>query len=79
MASTRQRVSLAGVLRGQGHEAKCTVWATSVSISSMPPEYLELKITNVAEALPDGEYTVTMVNGLSGAVRHAYGDWVVAI
>lgn len=80
MASTKRQVSFPGVLRGQGHEATCTVLMTETSApgSGLPPAYGQFSVRNVSKRLPDGEYTIT-VNGQTDKVRCQDGNWLAAI
>lgn len=78
MASIREPVSFAGMLRGQGHEANCTVRATKVSLpGSSDFTYINYSIEGVSETLPEGEYQIT-VNGQVIAVRYQNGHWLSA-
>jgi len=76
MASTRERVSFFGVLRGQGYEATCTVWATKVTQQGTGNvAYARYTIENVSKVLPDGTYQV-LTNGQSFLVRLKNGNWL---
>lgn len=78
MASTREKDSFPGILRGQGHEANCTVSATKVTLpGSRFSTYAKLSIKNVSKSLPEGEYQL-FANGASFTVRYQNGDWLSA-
>ena len=73
MASTREMVQSTGVLRGEGQEATCTVFATKVTLSGTNESaYTNHSIENVSKALPDGNYELT-VFGETIRVRHERG------
>ena len=69
--------SFPGVLKGQGHEASCTVWFFGLVTLSGGGEfnYARMKITDVSPALPEGSY-VLLVNGKEIAVRYHGGFWL---
>src|SRR3984893_15014471 len=78
MASTRERVSFPGLLRGQGHEASCTVRATKVTLPGTGHfAYTQYSIENVSKTLPEGEYQLS-ANGEVSTVRHQNGHWLSA-
>ncbi|GGI24798.1 hypothetical protein GCM10010987_31190 [Bradyrhizobium guangdongense] len=62
--STRERVRLHGVISGQGHEAKCTVLATKVTLEpSGPVAYAAYSVERASQALPEGDYQLFISNG----------------
>ena len=75
MASTKRRVRFKAIIRGQGGEAECTVWATEVTSPGVPPAYATYEIDSVSKPLPDGDYTVS-VNDESHPVRRMNGHWL---
>ena len=79
MASIRERVSLPGMLRGDGGQATCTVHATKVSLPGAPGTfaYAECSVDNVSEALPDGIYDLSMP-GQNVSLRKENGAWLSA-
>jgi hypothetical protein len=78
MASMRERVSFRGILRGQGHEANCTVWATKVSLpGTSTVAYTHYTIDSVSTPLPEGEYQLS-ANGEVSTVRYQNGHWLSA-
>ena len=76
MASTRHRVSFPGVLKGQGHEATCTVPATrNVSLpETSDSNYIYSIPEKISEILPEGDYTLC-VNGQRIPMRFQNGAW----
>jgi hypothetical protein len=78
MSSTKERVAFPGILRGEGHEASCTVWATKVTQQGTGNSaYARYSIENVSRVLPEGNYQVS-ANGQSFAVRFANGNWLAS-
>jgi hypothetical protein len=80
MPSTSERVTLPGVLRGQGQEARCTVEADKVSLpGGSDVNYTNYRINpgSVSKRLPDGNYTLTVI-GVLHDVRHNNGLWTSA-
>jgi hypothetical protein len=76
MASTREMVQSTGVLRGEGQEATCTVFATKVTLPGTDETaYTNYSMENVSMALPDGNYELN-VYGETIRVRHRRGDWL---
>jgi hypothetical protein len=76
MASTRELVSFPGRLKGEGHDATCTVWATRVSLpGSSAVADVHYSIKDVSAPLPDGSYEV-LVNGEAIPVTRRDGDWI---
>jgi hypothetical protein len=77
MASTREIVRFAGVLRGQGHEATCSIEAIKVTAPGDGASALtRQKIVSVSKKLPEGEYQLTVNGGPAVAVRYSYGHWL---
>jgi hypothetical protein len=78
MQSTKERVSFAGILRGEGHEEPCTVSALKVTLpGDGVSAYARYSVSNVSQPLPEGEYQLS-VNGRSFALRHRGGKWLSA-
>jgi hypothetical protein len=78
MASTREAVRFEGTVRGQGHEASCTVRATKVTLPGTNEfAYSDYLIEFVSETLPPGKYEVT-AGGKTIAVRLENGFWLSA-
>jgi hypothetical protein len=80
MPSTKERACFEGILRGQGHEATCTVEATKVSLpGSNAVAYTGYRIDprSVSMSLPDGIYTLS-ANGEQHQLRHQNGHWLAA-
>jgi hypothetical protein len=80
MSSSRERVSFPGVLRGQGHEARCTVEAEKVRLpggSDINYTNYRIKPGSISKLLPNGNYTLT-VNGELHEARHHNGLWSAA-
>ena len=73
----RERVKLKGVVRGEGHEATCTIAATRVSLHGAPgvSETTEWSMVDVSERLPDGNYEVFADNKRQ-QVRLVNGQWL---
>jgi hypothetical protein len=79
MTSTRERVSFPGIIRGQGQEAHCTVYATKVSLPGTSESAItDCDIQNVSKRLPDGNYQVTYA-GRTDAVRYQGGNWLASV
>lgn len=78
MASTRKAVAFPGILKGQGHEATCTVSAVQVTLGGTSVSaYTDCSISNVSRALPDGDYEL-FANGEKSRVRLKAGFWLSA-
>jgi hypothetical protein len=79
MASLMQRVRFPGLLRGEGHEANCTVSATKVSLrGTSVSAYTRYAIDDSSMALPDGFYQL-FANGEVIPLRYQGGDWLAAV
>jgi hypothetical protein len=77
MAATKEFVSFLAVLRGQGHEATCTLKALLViAPGGEAPELTRLKIVDVSKMLPEGDYELTVNSGPPMAVRYSDGEWL---
>jgi len=76
MGSTRERVRLHGRLSGQGHEAKCIVWATKVSLPGGPSAFVAYEIEGRSLALPEGDYQLAVSNGAVMSARQSGGHWL---
>jgi len=76
MAATKEFVSFLAILRGQGHEATCTLRALLVTVPGIAPELTRLTIVDVSKMLPDGDYQLTVNSGPPMAVRYSGGQWV---
>ncbi len=79
MASRKERVSFPGILHGGGHEAKCTVRATKVSLPGEASvfEYVDYSVENVTKPLPDGVYQL-LAQGKTISLRYRNGSWLSA-
>lgn len=77
MVERRERVVLRGILRGDGQQADCTVFATKVSLGSDAVAYNEYRIKQVSKALPEGMYRLS-TNGQIFPMRYYNGDWFSA-
>jgi len=76
MASTRERVCFPGVIEGEGRTARCSVWATKVTLlGATVAAFAEYSIDDVSEDLPDGNYSV-IANGETIPVARRNGFWV---
>jgi hypothetical protein len=61
MTSTRERVVLPGIIRGQGHEVECAVLATKASLpGTNAVAYCQYWIQSVAKPVPEGRYKLTV-------------------
>jgi hypothetical protein len=77
MAGTKEFVSFLAVLRGQGHEATCTLRAILVTEpGGGASELTRLQIVDVSKTLPNGDYQLTVNSGPPMAVRHSDGQWL---
>jgi hypothetical protein len=76
MASTRERVRFFGTIQGNGRVAKCSVWATKVTLlGANVAAYADYSIDDVSEDLPDGNYSVA-ANGETIPIARRNGFWV---
>jgi hypothetical protein len=76
MASIKEHVSFAGIIKGQGREARCTVSALKVTLPGAGGSaYARYSVRDVSERLPEGEYQLS-VNGQAFAMRHQGGHWL---
>lgn len=76
MASTRQRVTLPGILRGNGYEVACTVQAIKVSLlGSDAVACCEYSIAHVSKSVPEGSYQLS-VNAETIPLRFENGHWL---
>lgn len=76
MVSMKEPVRLSGVLKGEGHEANCTVSALKVTMpGGAVSAYTRHTVTRVETALPDGRYEL-IVNGQKIFLRHDGGKWI---
>lgn len=77
MASTKERVTFPGIVRGEGREAICTVEATRVSLRDAPgvSHTAHWSMVDVSESLPDGKYEV-VADGQRTKVRLVNGQWL---
>jgi hypothetical protein len=78
MASIKKPVTLAGIIRGQGRVAACTLSAQKVTLPGTDVfAYSRFLVEDVSQALPDGDYELS-VNGQSVAMRRQGGHWLSA-
>jgi hypothetical protein len=78
MVSTRERVTLQGLLHDRGLEATCRVFATKVTIaggSDFGYGNYQIDSASVSPSLPDGSYQLS-VNGELIPIRFLNGDWL---
>ena len=76
MTSTRERVSLPGILRGNGHEVECTVLATKVTLpGANAVAFCQYSVRKVPKNLPEGRYKLS-VNAEVIPVRLQGGFWL---
>ncbi len=70
-------VTFKGIIRGNGHEAKCTVSAKEVPNPAplQPPAYTRYSVEHVEKQLPEGAYTISF-NGQTLAIRYENGHWL---
>ncbi len=75
--SKTENVRFSGILRGEGLEATCTVYALKVTLTNAPnvSSLTKYRITNVSKPLPNGTYRL-FVHGESIDVRHENGNWL---
>lgn len=67
---------MAGLLKGMGYEAACTVSAIKVSLPDLDIwEYVQCDIHLAPENLPDGPYQV-IFGGRTMKVKKLDGDWL---
>jgi hypothetical protein len=52
----RERVILPAQIRGQGLVVGCTAHATKVSLADVDFNFVDTRVTDLSEAVPDGEY-----------------------
>jgi hypothetical protein len=77
MASTREVIRLAGMLRGQGHEATRTIEAIRVTAPGGGVSALtRQRIVSVSRELPEGIYQLSVSGELPSAVRYSNGHWL---
>jgi hypothetical protein len=73
----REHVRLNGFLAGQGHEAKCMVLATKVTLEPHgPSKVIGHTIRGMSEVLPEGDYQLAVSNGEVIPVRYHGGHWL---
>ena len=78
MSSIKEHVSFTGVIRGQGHEATCTVTALKVTQRGTGVHaYARYEVKAVSKALPEGDYQLA-VNGQAFPIRHQGEYWLAA-
>jgi len=79
MASNRERVRFSGTIRGEGHEADCTIAATKVTLPGGSEfAYTDYDILRVSKELPEGNYEVTAL-GQTFRVRLKDRHWLAAM
>jgi hypothetical protein len=72
----KERISFSGKLRGDGHEAECTVSATRVTLPGTSAVALaEYSIQKVSKTLPEGRYQL-FAHGEVINLRHHSGQWL---
>ena len=76
--TTREHVILQGVLRGNGHEATCSVRALKVSMPGAgPPMYAQFSDVRTSSVLPPGVYQLH-VNGQVLDIQYTGEFWIAA-
>ena len=72
----RERVTLKGIVRGEGREATCTITATRVSLPGAGvSETTDWSMLDVSELLPNGNYEI-LADGKREQVRLVNGQWL---
>jgi hypothetical protein len=72
----REHVSFSGLIRGEGHEASCTINAMKVTLpGTSESAYVDYSIQGVSKPLPEGNYEVT-ARGETTHMRFHDGHWL---
>lgn len=74
MTSKKEKVTLSGIIAGQGEQASCSVSAIKVT-SGGTFAYAHYSVERVSKALPPGEYQL-IVNGETTPVRYDGRHWL---
>lgn len=78
IGSQRERVSFPGTIKGGGHEASCTMYATKVTLrGTSESAYADHSIQGLSEAVPKRNDEVT-ARGQTTCVRFHKGHWLAA-
>lgn len=78
MPSHSERVTVAGIIKGQGLEATCRMSALKVTSTDGTDSALTgFKILSVSESLPDGNYEL-IAKGKSEFLKLQNGKWMSA-
>jgi hypothetical protein len=66
-----------GALRGEGHEATCTVRALKVSLPNEPDEfeYVRFSVVDVSTKIPEGTYRISAF-GWTYSMQYRNGRWL---
>lgn len=76
--SNKRIVHWQGSLKGNGHEATCTVEALEIEHpAGGPPAYARYSVMDVSKRLPEGVYELE-THGERHSVRHVNGAWIAA-
>ena len=75
MTSKKEKVTLSGVVVGQGEQSTCSVSAIKVTASGGDVAYARYSVERVSKALPPGEYQLT-VNDETMPVRYDGHHWL---
>jgi len=79
MPSHSERVTVAGIIKGQGLEATCRMSALKVTNADGTDSALTgFKILSASESLPDGNYEL-IANGKSEFLKLQNGNWISAM
>jgi hypothetical protein len=74
----RERITLAGFLRGQGTSANCTLRATKVSLAGSDEfDYANIEVIDVDKQLPSGVFELTYAGRVAN-MREVNGHWIAA-
>ena len=77
MTSTRERVTMSGVLRGKGESARCNVSALRVTLSGTKLHIdCQHAIEWVSQSLPEGNYDLS-IEGKTIEMRYSKDGWNV--
>ena len=75
MTSTRERVTMSGVLRGKGESARCNVSALRVTLSGTKLHIdCQHAIEWVSQSLPEGNYDLS-IEGKTIEMRYSKDGW----
>jgi len=79
VTSVRKSVAFTGLLKGQGHEAECTVTAVEVRLPGTDAvAHTRFGIHSVSKKLPAGKYQLHVNGGVQDVQQTAQGFWIAA-